>query len=155
MEPEKSDNTIIAAGGLITDPPPGEKGEPVRVLLVHRPKYDDWVFPKGKADPGETIEQTALREVREETGLDCAIISRFTESRYSYADRKGRVRPKVVHFFLMRPVGGELSVDGSEIDRVEWVELDSARSRLNYVADQHVLDELKSTLNKLSQNPAT
>ncbi|MGH9760350.1 MAG: NUDIX hydrolase, partial [Blastocatellia bacterium] len=136
------DDTIIAAGGLITDPPVGEGGRPVRVLLVHRPKYDDWAFPKGKADPGESIEQTALREVREETGLSCEILSKFTESHYLYTDVKGQVRPKIVHYFLMRPVAGELGVDGREIDLVQWFDLDSARTRLNYEVDRQILDRL-------------
>src|SRR5947209_14725506 len=65
---------VRAAGGLVVD------GN--RVLLVHRPKYDDWTFPKGKAERDETDEDCALREVREETGLDCELVSAAGTTEY-------------------------------------------------------------------------
>lgn len=126
---------IVAAGGVVID----NKGA-WRVLLVHRPKYDDWTFPKGKADPGESIEQTALREVREETGFDCRIIEKLGSLRYSYQDRRGRLRPKVVYYFSMEPAGGSLSADGREVDAIEWLEVDEARDRLSYQHDRVLLD---------------
>jgi len=69
---------ILAAGGIIID----ESSDSRRVLLVHRPQYDDWTFPKGKLDRGETVEEAAVREVREETGLKCRIIRKLAEARY-------------------------------------------------------------------------
>src|SRR5215469_6242188 len=90
---------IIAAGGLVVD----DSTTPKRILLVHRQRYDDWSFPKGKALPGETLEQTALREVREETGLSCRIISKLTVVNYAYRTHKGHLRPKVVHYYIMKP----------------------------------------------------
>ena len=77
------DTEILAAGGVVVDK---ETREP-RVLLVHRPVFDDWSFPKGKVDIGETVEQAALREVREEAGLDCRIIRELATVRYSYRTR--------------------------------------------------------------------
>src|SRR6185436_9217066 len=88
----------IAAGGVVIAT---DAAGTSRVLLVHRPAYDDWSFPKGKADPGETIEQTALREVREETGINCRIIRALPSTRYEYLTGAGGPRAKVVHYFLM------------------------------------------------------
>lgn len=111
-----------------------------RVLLVHRPLYDDWSFPKGKLDPGETLEEAALREVREETGLVCRIIRKLATTRYRYRTRnKGRLRPKAVHYFLMERVSGEIHAPGEEVDRAEWFEFDAAASKLSYKQDGRLL----------------
>ena len=123
---------ILSAGGVVVD----KKG---RVLRVHRPKHDDWSFPKGKTDPGETIKQAALREGKEETGLDCRIIENLPSLRYSYRDG-GRLRQKVVHYFLMEPVEGKLSVNMHEIDEVEWLVAREAAGRLTYQHDRELLE---------------
>lgn len=119
-----------------------ETGTP-RVLLVHRPSHDDWSFPKGKLDPGETIEEAALREVREETGLDCRIIRKLATLRYRYRTRnEGRLRPKAVHYFLMERVRGDIQVPGEEVDRAEWFDFDEAARRLTYEQDGKLLASL-------------
>ena len=96
--------TVRAAGGIVlrraTD---GEW----QVLLVHRPRYDDWSLPKGKADPGERDEETALREVEEETGLRCTLGAPAGRTRYR--DSKGR--DKVVHYWLMQPESAAAAAD--------------------------------------------
>lgn len=126
----------LAAGGLVID---NGTGTP-RVLLVHRPLYDDWSFPKGKLDPGETVEEAALREVREETGLECRIIRKLATTRYRYRTRsKGRLRPKAVHYFLMERVSGEIQAPGEEVDRAEWFEFDEAARKLSYEQDGKLL----------------
>lgn len=118
-----------------------ETGTP-RVLLVHRPGYDDWSFPKGKLDAGETVEEAALREVKEETGLECRIVRRLTILRYRYRTRKGRLRPKAVHYFLMERVSGDIQVPGEEVDRAEWFDFDEAASKLSYEQDRKLLASL-------------
>jgi len=142
---------IVAAGGLVlqpagSDPPKsGPEGTTAadsrKVLLVHRPKYDDWSFPKGKADPGESIEQTALREVREETGFHCRIIKPLSDVRYTY-EGGGVPRPKVVHYFLMEPASGALALNGYEIDLAEWLAPADAIRRLSYDHDRKLLRDL-------------
>lgn len=133
------DTEILAAGGIVID---NSTGTP-RVLLVHRPGYDDWSFPKGKLDPGETIEQAALREVREETGLECRIIRKLATLRYRYRTRnKGRLRPKAVHYFLMQRVSGDIQVPGAEVDRAEWFDFDEAAGQLSYEQDRKLLSAL-------------
>ncbi|HXU37627.1 MAG TPA: NUDIX hydrolase [Blastocatellia bacterium] len=130
---------ILAAGGIIID----ESGASRRVLLVHRPQYDDWTFPKGKLDPGETVEEAAVREVREETGLKCRIIRKLAVARYlSRKCRKGRLIPKVVHYFLMERSSRRIKVPGDEVDLALWLDLDEASQKLTYSQDKKLLDLL-------------
>lgn len=103
--------------------------------MVHRPKYDDWSFPKGKLDPGETDEEAALREVAEEAGLACTLGDELPAT--AYVDRKGQ--PKVVRYWAMRPSGGRF-VANDEVDEVRWLEPDAARAQLSYQRDADVLD---------------
>lgn len=135
-------NETVAAGGIVVD----ESKEIRRVLLVHRPRYDDWSFPKGKLDPGETVEEAALREVKEETGLKCRILERLTTSRYEYRTRhKGLLRPKVVHYFLMKRVSGRIRVPGDEVDSAGWYAIDEAARVLSYPQDRRLLKLLSRT----------
>ena len=130
------DAEILAAGGLVID---NTVGVP-RLLLVHRPKYDDWSFPKGKLDPGETFEAAAVREMREETGLECRIVRKLAQIKYSYRTRKkGRLQPKVVHYFLMERVSGDIRVPGQEVDRAAWFDFDQAAEKLSYQQDRKLL----------------
>jgi 8-oxo-dGTP diphosphatase len=104
------------------------------VLLVHRPKYGDWTFPKGKLDPGESFEEAALREVEEETGLRCELGEELEPT--TYRDRHGRL--KLVRYWEMSPVGGEFEPN-DEVDRLEWLPPEEARERLTYDRDRGVL----------------
>jgi 8-oxo-dGTP diphosphatase len=105
------------------------------VLLVHRPAYDDWSFPKGKAVPGERDEDCALREVEEETGLVCSLGHEVGET--SYRDAKGR--RKLVRYFAMHPVGGELAFL-HEVDDARWLPLGEAAAVLTYERDRGLLE---------------
>ena len=125
---------IEAAGGVVWKVT--SKGV-VKVLLVHRPRYDDWSFPKGKLDPGESHRHAALREVEEETGLRCRTGGELPEARYD--DRKGR--PKRVRYWSMEPVAGEF-VPNDEVDEVRWSSLDEAGDLLSYSHDGAVLAAL-------------
>ena len=130
---------ILAAGGIIVD----ECANSRRVLLVHRPRYDDWSFPKGKLDPGETIEEAALREVKEETGLKCRIVRKLAVARYLYRTRhKTRLKPKVVHYFLMERLSRRIKVPGDEVDLAVWIELGEASRKLTYAQDKNLLELL-------------
>jgi 8-oxo-dGTP pyrophosphatase MutT (NUDIX family) len=131
------DTEILAAGGIVID---YENPEP-RVLLVHRPRYDDWSFPKGKLDEGETVEAAALREVQEETGLSCRIIQKLAIIRY-LTEKKKRLRPKAVHYFLMEFVSGDIRVPGDEVDRADWFEFEEATRELSYEQDRKLLESI-------------
>jgi 8-oxo-dGTP pyrophosphatase MutT (NUDIX family) len=103
-------------------------------VIVHRPKYDDWTLPKGKAESRESDEECAVREVEEETGLRCELLEELESS--SYSDAAGR--PKVVRYWLMRPVGGSLQPT-REVDEACWVTLPEAEEQLTYARDVRVL----------------
>src|SRR5205085_9438460 len=123
-----TDRVVRAAGGVVTRTGPG--GE-VEILLVHRPKYDDWTLPKGKADPGETDEDCARREVEEETSLRCELGEEVAVS--EYADAAGR--PKRVRYFAMTPPAGAEAKPQNEIDAVRWLTPERARTELSYRRD--------------------
>ena len=110
-----------------------------RVLLVHRPRYDDWTLPKGKLDPGESFEEAALREVEEETGLVCRLGRELPSTEYH--DNKGR--PKVVRYWLMEVERGEFEPN-DEVDEVRWAELGEAPALLTYDRDRELVEELSA-----------
>ena len=109
----------------------------VEVVLIHRPRYDDWSLPKGKVDPGETDEQAALREVREEASLDARMGAELPTT--TYVDRSGK--QKRVRYWAMTVAGGDPAAD-NEVDEAIWVPLREARARLSYPRDMVVLDAL-------------
>jgi 8-oxo-dGTP pyrophosphatase MutT (NUDIX family) len=129
----RAEGPVRAAGGVVLrDGPDGPD-----VLLVHRPAYDDWSLPKGKAHRSESDEACALREVEEETGLRCSLDRELPSTRY----RDGKGRPKVVRYWAMRPVAGEARAQ-AEVDDIRWLPLDEARERLTWPRDRDVLDAL-------------
>ena len=130
--------SVRAAGGAPWRRGPGGDLE---VLLVHRPRYDDWSLPKGKRDEGEDDEACALREVAEETGLSCSLGRELPSQRYR--DHKGR--DKVVRYWAMQPTGGGGQLE-HEVDEVAWLPLDAARRLLTYERDTEVLDALPAAL---------
>lgn len=118
---------VRAAGGVVA-----RDGE---VLLVHRPRYDDWTFPKGKAEEGEPDEECALREVREETGLRCALEDELVSTHY--VDARGR--PKRVRWWRMRVVGNDGFTPNEEVDELRWIDEGAAAALLTYDRDRVLL----------------
>ncbi|WP_323791690.1 NUDIX hydrolase [Nocardioides sp.] len=127
---------VLAAGVVVSRP--GRQ-----VLLVHRPKYDDWSFPKGKLDPGEHRTVAAVREVAEETGLHVRLASPLASQRYPLSSA-GKGRCKTVFYWTGRVVGDDdvsCYRPNDEIDAVEWVPADEAVERLTYPHDRETLVE--------------
>ncbi len=114
---------IQAAGGVVVDDRDGT------ILVVHRPRYDDWSLPKGHVDPGETFEQAALREVFEETGVRCELHEELEPARYEV---KGR--SKIVRWWRMS-VLEETDDHDDETDEVMWVSPQDALTLLSYEHD--------------------
>ena len=129
---------VRAAGGLVCRP--GEGGR-VEIVLVHRPAYDDWAFPKGKLHDGETEQDAALREVEEETGLRCRLGREVGISRY----RDSRGRPKTVRYWAMTPLGDVLA-PANEVDAARWIAVADAPAVLTYARDVELLAQLDALL---------
>ncbi len=125
---------ILAAGAVVS-----RKGP--QVLVIHRPKYDDWSFPKGKLDPGEHATTAAVREVNEETGLDIRLGPALPHQ--DYLTGNGTMRSKRVFYWAGRVVGDD-DVSGyapnTEVDDVRWLDVDEARATLSHDYDRDVLD---------------
>ena len=123
--------TEVRAGGGVVRRRGGGGPE---IALVHRPRYDDWTFPKGKAEGGESDEDNADREVREETGFRC---ERGPEvATVEYLDHQGR--SKTVRYWLMYPAGGAFAPN-AEVDQLRWVGPREAMGLLTYEHDRRVL----------------
>jgi 8-oxo-dGTP pyrophosphatase MutT (NUDIX family) len=109
----------------------------LEVLLVHRPRYGDWTFPKGKVRDGESDEEAARREVREETGLRCELGRELPSTEYT--DLK--LRRKTVRYWSLEDCSGEFRPN-DEVDEAEWLTVEAAEERLSYSRDLDVLHSL-------------
>jgi 8-oxo-dGTP diphosphatase len=126
---------VRAAGGVVLR---YERSQEPEIVLVHRPRYDDWSLPKGKCESGEVDEACAVREVAEETGLVCRPAREL--STVAYRDAKGR--PKVVRYWMMEVIEGELALASpEEVDEAAWVRVSEAPGLLTYERDVSVLGE--------------
>jgi 8-oxo-dGTP pyrophosphatase MutT (NUDIX family) len=126
-----------SAGGIVVSP---ERDRPSLVVGMRRRSRDTvtWTLPKGTPDPGESVEETALREVAEETGLEVRIVERLPSIEYAFVQDGTRIQ-KTVHYFLMEPTGGDLSRHDAEFERVRWVPFDEARGLLSFATERELV----------------
>lgn len=110
----------------------------VEVILCHREDGAVWCLPKGTPEAGESMQETALREVAEETGLRVEPGEQLPTIEYWFT-RDGTRFHKHVHFWLMRPTGGDVAEHDHEFDRVEWVPVTEAMDRLTYDGERAVV----------------
>lgn len=127
-DPAAASFEVEAAGGVVIDDG--------RVLVVHRPRYDDWSLPKGKLDPGETHEQAALREVTEETGHVCELGRLIGD--ITYTDHRGRSK-RVRYWVMTKTDVGPGFAPNHEVDELRWAPLDEVGELLSYDRDRAVL----------------
>ncbi len=130
-----------SAGGVVHRTVDGE----TEILLVHRRAPVLWALPKGTPDSGETIEETALRETREETGIEVEIEAPLTAIRYFFVRGTTRFH-KTVHFFLMRPVGGAIELHDGEFDEVRWARVGEALALMNHATARSVVERAVARL---------
>jgi 8-oxo-(d)GTP phosphatase len=131
----RTSTPVLAAGAVVWR----MVGDAVDVLLVHRPRYDDWSFPKGKLDPGEHVLTAAVREAAEETGLTIRLGLPLPTQEYDVSGVAKRV-----YYWAARPANRHEDVrnyvPNKEVDRVTWFPLEQARSKLTYPRDRDVLE---------------
>jgi ADP-ribose pyrophosphatase YjhB (NUDIX family) len=129
-----------SAGGIVLR---RSAGDSVEVALIATHGGERWALPKGLVNRGEAVEETALREVREETGLEAEIVSALEPIEYWFwwgpPGRKVR-HHKRVHYYLMRWLGGDTSLHDAEVDDVQWFALEEAVQRLSYESERRLLE---------------
>jgi 8-oxo-dGTP diphosphatase len=131
MDPEAAE--VKASGGVVWR---RGAGGAVELVVVHRPRYDDWSLPKGKLDRGEAWEQAAVREVEEEVGLRCRLGDELPPVRYR--DNKGR--EKAVRYWLMEPLDEAAPFKpNDEVDEMRWVDVAAAAALLSYPYDAELV----------------
>jgi 8-oxo-dGTP diphosphatase len=126
-----------SAGGVVYRP----NGNSFDVALIYRTRHDDWSIPKGHIEAGESREQAALREIKEETGLDVRIVSPIGEAVYFFRKRGGDLVRKTVYHYLMEALTTELGKPNWEVTEARWVPITEARSLLSYEKDREMIDK--------------
>ncbi len=146
--------TRISSGGIIfrgraesTDNPEGS----IEAVLVAVRGGETWCLPKGIIDKGEDPPETALREVREETGLTGRIVEKIGRISYWYFIKAKSVRiHKTVHFYLIKYIEGSTDDHDHEVDEARWFQLDAAVERLSYKNEREIMRKAKVMIEKMS-----
>jgi 8-oxo-dGTP pyrophosphatase MutT (NUDIX family) len=130
-----------SAGGVVYRSLDGR----LQIVLAHRRVPALWALPKGTPDSGETIEETALRETREETGLEVEVERPLSAIRYFFVRGSTRFH-KTVHFFLMRATGGATDAHDHEFDEVRWMDLPEALAVMTHATERSVVEEAAAVI---------
>jgi 8-oxo-dGTP pyrophosphatase MutT (NUDIX family) len=135
----------VSAGGVVFR----RRGSKVEVVLISVGAAERWQLPKGLIDRDESPEQTALREVREETGLVCEIVAPLETVEYWYFSKGGKSRVrfhKHVHFFLMRYGSGDVGDHDAEVNEARWVKIEEATKMLAFKSERKVLEQAEEMI---------
>jgi 8-oxo-dGTP pyrophosphatase MutT (NUDIX family) len=142
-----------SAGGIVVS---ADRERPSLVVGMRRRGRDavTWTLPKGTPDPGESVEETALREVGEETGLEVRIVEPLGSIEYVFVQDGTRIH-KTVHYFLMEPTGGDLARHDAEFERVRWVRFDEAGGLLSFATERELVAGAFARVTELAAAGAT
>jgi 8-oxo-dGTP diphosphatase len=132
-----------SAGGVVYR----RTGEGYDIVAVQRARHEDWSLPKGHIEAGESREQAALREVKEETGLDAQIVGELGEVVYFYRRREEGLVRKSVYHYLMEALSDKLGNPNWEVSEVRWVPITEAHTLLSYENDRGIVRKAQSMLN--------
>ncbi|MDI6715358.1 MAG: NUDIX hydrolase [Actinomycetota bacterium] len=140
--------TVVSAGGVIFR----ISGDKVEVAITARDSGKIWSLPKGLVEKGESLEDAALREVSEETGLTGKLMRKIDTIDYWFYWRPKEVRfHKFVHFFLLEHIGGDIAKHDWEVDEVRWFPIDDAVEKLTYKSEREVLEKAKKLIVELTR----
>lgn len=134
---------IIASGGVIY-----RNINKKEIIICHRSKTNLFALPKGKSERDESLENTALREVLEETGLECKIVKSLDTIEY-LVPQKGKYSPKEVTFYLMEVIGGNLENHDQEFDEVTWIGIEKAKTILTFQSESDIINKILDNESKL------
>ena len=144
--------SLVSSGGVVYR----ETNGVPETVLCGRSEPVRWSLAKGTPDAGETLEETALREVREETGLEVELDAPLGSIDYWFVDRQNDTRyHKTVHFYLMVPVGGDTDQHDPEFDVVQWFGVDDALAAMAYVNEAGVLRRALAIIKDRGDSEAT
>jgi 8-oxo-dGTP pyrophosphatase MutT (NUDIX family) len=136
----------VSAGGVAYRHGPGG----IEIVLVGRSAPERWVLPKGTPNHGESLDQTAVREVAEETGIQVRLIRPLHDIQYWFV-LHGVRHLKTVHFYLMEAIGGDTSLHDHEYDEAVWFPISEAERRLSFTNERHVVTRALAALAELNQ----
>jgi len=141
-----SKRIAVSAGGLVIR---AVGGQPEIVVGRRKRERDGfvWSLPKGTPEEGETREETALREVREESGLEVRILSYFDAISYSFV-RTGERIEKTVHYYIMEAIGGSFEQYDKEFDELRWVRMDEAVRLLDFQTESGLVQRAYDALTR-------
>ena len=132
-----------SAGGIVTK----EKNNHTYILITQHSGHHGWVFPKGLIDKGEEVATTALREVKEEGGVECKIIKKLPSVEYFYQFKGNKIKKKVT-YFLMEYVSGNIDEHDWEMEDAQWVTIEKAEEKLSFKSDKEVFQKAKTIIKK-------
>ena len=130
----------FSAGGIVY-----KKSPSLQILVCQHSQHHGWVFPKGLIDKGEEKEETAVREVEEETGIEAEIEKNLTPSEYWYEWEGDKIK-KTVYFFIMKFLGGDPANHDYEMEQVEWIDYNDVSERLTFASDKKAWEEARKLI---------
>ena len=131
----------FSAGGVVFKKQDGQ----TLILVAQHSGHHGWVFPKGLIDKDEKKEDTAVREVKEETGIEGKIIAPLKPMSFWY-QWEGEKKKKTVYYFVMEAIGGDISNHDFEMEKVEWIPKDEVEKRLTYDSEKKVWEEAQTLI---------
>ena len=130
---------LVSAGGVAYR----RNRDSIDIVLIQTSSESRWQLPKGIVDPGESNEEAAVREVREEAGIDCQIVLELEPIDYWYVERHGKTPERIhktVHFYLMQYVEGDVADHDDEVSEARWVEINDASKMLAFATERSVVE---------------